>query len=1026
MEPVQPGLYEAIITERLKKALAASGLKHEFEKLDKADSPYLLAQYLNLLTVQTLESVDEDDARTKQLEVANAILSTLEGFNSNISGERVDNTKEFLRGVLAIGQNKLPQSPSTPLNESALFTGSSQSPQLSNELLFEMKSADRVDIIVSFIKNSGFRILREGFDSLRNRNIKVRIITTTYMGASDPEAITALSSYPNVEVKVSYDTNSTRLHAKAYFFERLSGYSTAYVGSSNMSNPAMTEGLEWNLKATQQDLPNIIKAFEAEFSSYWNDERFQAYKAADEAKLKKALIAGRSEQLPDQKLLLIDVTPRAYQERILEELHAERVIRNSYRNLIVAATGTGKTVISAFDYKKFCEQKEGRRPKLLFLAHREEILNQSIQTYRHVLKDASFGELMGGSNGDAASMDHLFCTIQTASSRKLWQSLGAKFYDYIVIDEAHHSAASTYEEILKGFSPEILLGMTATPERMDGDSILPYFNNRIAAELRLPEALEEKLLCPFQYFCVSDPVSIADNSFWDLGKYKTSALENAYVTNSVTSEQRLNAILSAIEKYNFGNISTVKGLGFCVSIKHAEFMAKAFNAKGIPSEALTSQTDDQIRKAAIQKLRSGELKYIFTVDLFNEGVDIPEANQVLFLRPTDSLTIFLQQLGRGLRHAKGKECLLVLDFVAQMHKKYRVDRKFAALLPNNRYNIQKEIEAGFPHMPPGCSIQLEAQAMEQVIANIKAAYSNLKNYVIETLKTFEQDTGKELTFSNYIYTYDIDPIKLLDMKPWNQWKNEAKGIVAEPEQDQTALQQAAVRVALTTGPNYLKIIKGLPESALSMAENGDNTAVMLHSLLWQKTGAKLGMTTLSDSFLRLKSNPRALSDLIEIADHKLDETKIAGKKPYPEVDLELHANYSYDQVKAALGKNSFNESGQSGPGVLHFPQYKSYALLVTLQKSDKDFSPSTMYKDYPIGRDKFHIESQSERSENHKDAQNCIHHKERGYSIHLFVRNTRSIGPATAPFQYMGKINYLEHKGECPIGFTWQLEYPLP
>ena len=455
-------------------------------------------------------------------------------------------------------------------------------------------------------------------------------------------------------------------------------------------------------------------------------------------------------------------------------------------------------------------------------------------------------------------------------------------------------------------------------------------------------------------------------------------------------------------------------------------MAKAFNAKGIPSEALTSQTDDQIRKAAIQKLRSGELKYIFTVDLFNEGVDIPEANQVLFLRPTDSLTIFLQQLGRGLRHAKGKECLLVLDFVAQMHKKYRVDRKFAALLPNNRYNIQKEIEAGFPHMPPGCSIQLEAQAMEQVIANIKAAYSNLKNYVIETLKTFEQDTGKELTFSNYIYTYDIDPIKLLDMKPWYQWKNEAKGIVAEPEQDQTALQQAAVRVALTTGPNYLKIIKGLPESALSMAENGDNTAVMLHSLLWQKTGAKLGMTTLSDSFLRLKSNPRALSDLIEIADHKLDETKIAGKKPYPEVDLELHANYSYDQVKAALGKNSFNESGQSGPGVLHFPQYKSYALLVTLQKSDKDISPSTMYKDYPIGRDKFHIESQSERSENHKDAQNCIHHKERGYSIHLFVRNTRSIGPATAPFQYMGKINYLEHKGECPIGFTWQLEYPLP
>jgi superfamily II DNA or RNA helicase len=593
--------------------------------------------------------------------------------------------------VLAIGQNKLAQSPSTPLNESALFTGSTQSPQLSIELLHEMKSADRVDIIVSFIKNSGFRILREGFDNLRNRNVKVRIITTTYMGASDPEAITALSNYPNVEVKVSYDTNSTRLHAKAYYFERLSGYTTAYVGSSNMSNPAMTEGLEWNLKATQQDLPNIIKAFQAEFTNYWNDERFQTYKPGDEAKLKKALVAGRSEQLPEQQLLLIDVTPRGYQDRILEELNAERVIRNSFRNLIVAATGTGKTVISAFDYKRFCESKGGKRPKLLFLAHREEILNQSIQTYRHVLKDASFGQLMGGSAGEAASMDYLFCTVQTASSRKLWQTLGDKFYDYVVIDEAHHSAASTYEEILKGFNPEILLGMTATPERMDGDSILPFFNNRIATELRLPEALNEKLLCPFQYFCVSDPVSIADDSFWDLGKYKISALDKAYVTDSATAEQRLNVIFSAVERYNLGNISHVKGLGFCVSIKHAEFMARAFNLKGIPSESLTSQTSDDVRKAAIQKLRSGELKFIFTVDLFNEGVDIPEANLVLFLRPTDSLTVFLQQLGRGLRHAKGKECLVVLDFVAQMHKKYRVDRKFAALLPNNRYNIQKEI-----------------------------------------------------------------------------------------------------------------------------------------------------------------------------------------------------------------------------------------------------------------------------------------------------------------------------------------------
>ncbi len=1024
---MQPGLYESIVTERLKKALAESGLKHEFEKLDKADSPYLLAQYLNLLTLQTLESVDEDDARTKQLEVANAILSTLERFNSNLSGERVDSTKEFLRGILAVGKNILPQSPSTPLNESALFTGSPQRPQLSNELLFEMKSADRVDIIVSFIKNSGLRILREGFDNLRDRNVKVRIITTTYMGASDSEAIKLLASYPNVEVKVSYDTDSTRLHAKAYYFERNSGYTTAYVGSSNMSNPAMTEGLEWNLKATQQDLPNIIKAFEAEFDTYWNDERFQKFKPSDEIKLKNALQAGRSEQSPEQKLLLIDVTPRDYQERILDDLQVERTVRGSYKNLIVAATGTGKTVISAFDYKRFCELKGGTRPRLLFLAHREEILNQSIQTYRHVLKDASFGQQMGGSTGDASSMDHLFCTIQTASSRELWRKLGEKFYDYIVIDEAHHSAASTYKDILTGFSPTILLGMTATPERMDGDSILPYFNNLIAAELRLPEALKAKLLCPFQYFCVSDPVSIADSTFWDLGKYKTSALEKAYVTDSATAEQRLKVILRAVARYNFDNIAAVKGLGFCVSIKHAEYMADAFNKEGIPSQSLNNETNHDVRKAAIQKLRSGDLKFIFTVDLFNEGVDIPEANLVLFLRPTESLTVFLQQLGRGLRHAKGKECLLVLDFVAQMHKKYRIDRKFAALLPDKRFNIQKEIEAGFPHMSAGCSIQLEAQAMEQVIDNIKAAYSNLKNYVPETLKTFEQDTGKKLTFSNYIYTYDIDPSRLLNVKSWNQWKNDALGLVAEPEPDQAILKQAAERVALSTGPNYLRAIKRLPESGLSMIKEKDPTALMLYALLWQKRGEKIGIKTIEESFQKLKSNPRALNDLVEVAEYSLNKTKTLGHRPYNDVPLELHAHYTDDEIQAAFGRNVFESSAQTGTGILSMRKWrKDYALLITLNKSEKDFSPSTMYKDYPINRYLFHWESQSAKKISHPEAQDMINHQRLGIGIHLFIRLNKQIGKTIQLFQYMGKATYVEHKGESPIAFVWRLDHPMP
>jgi len=1027
MSEIKPGLYEAVITKKLSAALMACGLEHETTKLDKEDAPALLSQFLSTAVLQTLESVSEDDARTKQLEVANAILSTLERFNPQLSGEKIQLSSEYLQGVKSVNQNSLPTRPATPLSQSALFTGAPLKPQMVNELLAEMRSADRVDILVSFIKNSGLRILQEGFNDLRNRNVPVRIITTTYMGATDPEAVNFLSCYPNVNIKVSYETKSTRLHAKAYYFHRNSGFSTAYVGSSNMSNPAMTGGLEWNLKATQCDLPNIMRAFEAEFGTYWSDPRFQEYsKERDDKKLRQALAEGRSESTLGQNIILFDVTPRAYQQRILDTLGAERSVRGSMKNLLVAATGTGKTVISAFDYKRFCELNGDSRPRLLFLAHREEILNQSLQTFRQVLKDVGFGRLMGGSASEPETMDHLFCTVQTAKSREIWSRLGKSFYDYIVIDEAHHSAAATYTEILSGFEPKILLGMTATPERMDGDSILPLFNNRIAAELRLPEALEEKLLCPFQYFCVADPVSIADSSFWEQGKYKVSALEKAYVQDAATAQQRLGAIFSALERYSYGNIESVKGLGFCVSIKHAEFMAESFNEKSIPSVALTSQTSDEIRKAAIQRLRSGNLKFIFTVDLFNEGIDIPEANLVLFLRPTDSLTVFLQQLGRGLRHAKGKECLVVLDFVAQMHKKYRVDRKFAALLAGNRFNIKKEIESGFPHVPAGCSIQLEAQAMEQVIANIKAAYSNLKNYVKETVASFEQDTGRRLTFANYIETYDIDPARLLNVKSWTAWKNEAFGIVSEPEPDYESLKQAAERIAQSTGPNYLKTIKELPQSGLKMIGAGDRTATMLHGLIWQKPASKLEMTEKSDSFNRLNRNPGGLSDLAEIAEYKLSITTTLGLRPYEELPLELHAHYGNDEIQAAFGRDVFSESGQKGIGVLHFPWCKSYALLITLTKSDRDFSPSTMYRDYPMSRELFHWESQSNTTSASESGQNLTRHRERGYSIHLFVRNTRTIGPTTAPFQYLGKATHVEHQGECPISIVWKVEHLMP
>lgn len=1027
MTKLKPGLYEVVLSERLRRLLAELGdNRASIVDLEDAEAPVMLSNHLGEAIRKALE-MEEDAA--KRAEIVNKVLRVLEELNPELGAAQeivgTNSEKSVLEAVLREGETRAPIRPSTSLSKSCLFTGSAGRPQMANELVSEMMSADRVDILVSFIKRSGVTLLLRGFEALRDRNVPVRIITTCYMGASDPEAVETLRKYPNVEIKVSYDTRHTRLHAKAYYFHRETGFSTAYVGSSNMSNPAMSEGLEWNIKATRSDSDHILKAFEAEFDGYWNSDSFEPYKAESKERFRLAIAEARNEKVDSGPVVFFDITPHPYQVRILEALQVEREYRKSFHNLIVAATGTGKTIIAALDYKRYCEANDGLRPKLLFIAHRDEILNQNLATMRNVLKDPNFGARMGGDHDTPAVMDHVFCTIQTANSKKIWEQLGRDFYEYIVVDEAHHAPASSYEGIFKGFAPKILLGLTATPERMDGGNILQYFGNRIAAELRLPEALDEKLLCPFQYFGVADPVSVEDDRFWQAGKYNIGALEQAYVDDSTQADSRVRTIIDALNRYQLGELAKTKGIGFCVSIKHANFMAERFTQKEIPSIAVTSETDDDTRKRAVRDLKAGTVKFVFTVDLFNEGLDVPEVNTVLFLRPTDSLTVFLQQLGRGLRHSKGKDYLQVLDFVAQMHKKYRVDRKFAALLPGTRYNIEREIEHGFPHVPPGCSIHLEKQAMDAVLKNIRAAYSNLRNYIPETLKTFRQDTGKELTLTNYLEAYAIEPERMFKDKTWTQWKV-AAGITPTPtDQDLDTLSPAVARACQVTAPGYLKHIKDLPQSGFSLIGEDSAAAYMMYSMLWGKTGEDRGLTSIQESFRRLSSNPSILSDLAEVADYQMSVTTCSGNKPYA-FPLELHGHYTNAEIQAAFGRNTFLGAPQTAPGVLRFKDKAAYVLLITLNKSEKDFSATTLYKDYPVSLNLMHWESQGRTTQDSNMGQDLVNHAGRGYDIFLFVRIDKKNGQLTSPYQFLGRGHQLRYEGECPISIIWKLEHQMP
>jgi superfamily II DNA or RNA helicase len=1025
------GIYDALLDENLRYTLSRHPeLRALLGKLDVEEQPTRYAAFVAAVVEQALREEPDSESR---LSICNRLIDLISGDakRDHLQQRRlVQAQKPVLLEITPpnYGTAGIPR-PHTSLTESSLFTGSPQEPQLVHELQREMCSADGVDILVSFIKWSGLRLLMPAFEELRERHISVRLITTSYMGASDAPAVEWLAHLPNVQVRVSYDTERTRLHAKAYYFKRLSGFSTAYIGSANLSHAAITSGLEWNLKVTGQDMKHILEKFTAEFETYWNSREFTAFDPNEPERLRGAIERARNTQVTAPGVFF-DLRPHPFQERILEALERERTTHDRWRNLVIAATGTGKTVIAAFDFQKFYLDRN-RQARLLFVAHRQEILQQSLITFRNILRDHSFGELLVGPF-EAARLEHLFCSVGMLTGRRLWEQLGNDFYDYIIIDEAHHGTADSYRPIFEHFAPRILLGLTATPERMDGKSVAADFGNRFAADIRLPEALEEKLLCPFHYFGIADPVALDQDRFWRNGKYDATALENVYTGAHALARQRLDAIVTALRRYE-PNLQLVKGIGFCVTIVHARYMADMFSTHGIPSAAFVTGVGDEQRAALLRDFKVGKITFLFTVDVLNEGLDLPEVNTVMFLRPTESLTVFLQQLGRGLRHAPEKDCLTVLDFVGQAHRRYRLDSKLKALLPKHRFAIDREVELDFPHLPAGCSIQFDRLSRQYVLDNIKINLRNLAVQVPDRLQTFAHETGQPLTFKNFVTYHDYEPETLLLNETWSGWKARAQLAEYPTDPDLVQLKPSLARATYISGVKEIdrlrSVVKDLRKAnvAEALAIAGD-AAMTTHYRFWGKPGAALGMATLEDSFQRLSCNPSILSDLDEILELSASETRGSGK--IPELPFacafELHAQYGTNEIKAPFGLATFDTAGQTGVGVFHVPIVKAYALMITFQKTEREYSPSTMYADYPISRELLHWESQSTTSQHSATGQNLIHCAERGYTILIFARDQKSKNGCTVPFIYLGNADLISYESERPIKIIWRLKNPMP
>ena len=1034
------GLYEQVINNALTSELAEiPEACKAVAPIDKAEASKVLAQYLADVVQKGLDNVlDNGGDLSAQIALTNQIVSLIQNTTkeADFAALGVDQRAEQLLALLreadprlAVGRTAADLSrPETSIAQSSLFTGAIHEPQMYTELKKEIVSADRIDMLVSFIKWSGLRLLMDELREFTQNGGELRIITTSYMGATDVKAIEELRQLPNTKIKVSYDTKRTRLHAKTYVFYRNTGFTTAYVGSSNLSNAAISSGLEWNVKVTKKDLPETIDKIAATFESYWNSNEFEYYSEDQKERLARALNAEKYFGSNNTEVYTMDITPYSYQQEILDKLEAERKVRGYNRNLVVAATGTGKTVISALDYKRFRKQNPGKPCRLLFVAHREEILKQSMYTFRAVLKDANYGEMYVGSY-KPDSIDNLFISIQTFNSQNFPAKTTPDFYDYIIVDEFHHAAAPTYQKLLTYYQPSILLGLTATPERMDGKSILSYFGNRIAAEIRLPEAIDRKLLCPFQYFGVTDTVDL-DTLKWSAGGYDKSELTNIYTLSGAMAQRRADLVVSSLLKY-VTDIDDVKGLGFCVSIEHAEFMCRYFNDHGIPSMYLTGSSPDEERKAAKQRLVTGEVRFIFVVDIYNEGVDIPEVNTVLFLRPTESLTVFLQQLGRGLRLAEDKECLTVLDFIGQANKKYNFEDKFAALLSNTTRSVTREIKDGFVSVPKGCYIQLEKKAARYILDNIRASYGNTAG-LVSRVASFADDTGLELTLGNFLDYYHLDPRAVYKFTSFSRLcaRADVSPDFQEPLED--ILTKAFARLAVIDSRRWISFLLDL----LPRLDDIDFTALpelqkrmlqMFYITIWGKAAEDWSSDEVLDNLYALSDSPVLLSELLELLRYRYEKIDFIDEPVDLDFDcpLDLHCTYTRDQLLVAL---DFLKPSTVREGVKWLPEKQLDVFFVTLNKADKDYSPTTMYNDYSINESLFHWQSQSTTAENSATGQRYIHHRERGSKVLLFVREFKSdrvTGGAEA-YTYLGTASYVRHTGSRPMNVTWKLDRPIP
>ncbi|MBQ6099850.1 MAG: DEAD/DEAH box helicase [Methanobrevibacter sp.] len=877
-----------------------------------------------------------------------------------------------------------------------------------NSIRDEIRDCDEFIISSAFITYSGIVQLLEEFRQLEKNNVKGKILTTDYLYFTEPKALRKLQEFKNLEIKL-YSQEKEGFHTKGYIFKKDDVY-RGIVGSSNLTMNALAVNKEWNVEFTSMEEGEMLAELKREFNDLWaqaddlNDVLPGYEKIYKDNKNFKS-IRKITDELKEQNIR--DLTPNIMQEDFIKNLRS-LIKQGENRAILVSATGTGKTYASAFAVKDF-------KPKrFLFLVHREQIAKQSIDAYKNIFQDHDNFGLLSGNSKDF-DKNYLFSTIQTMSKDDIYTKYDKNHFDYIIIDEVHKAGALSYQKIFRYFEPKFWLGMTASPERTDGFNIYDLFDNNIAHEIRLQEALEEDLLCPFHYFGITDV------------EFDTGEIDDDFTDfNLLASNKRVEYLLEKSEFYGYSG-DRIKALVFCSRKMEAQMLSEEFSKRGHPSVVLTGDDSQEKRLEAIDRLTNDDnpdkLEYIFTVDIFNEGVDIPEINQVLLVRPTESPIIFIQQLGRGLRKYKNKEFVVILDFIGHYKNNFMIPIALSGDRSYDKDKIRKYVMEGNKIIPGASSINFDEISKKRIFESIdKTTFSKIALFK-EKYNNLKFKIGKIPMLCDFYENGDMDPLLILNHSSFNCYAEFLQKVEEDynhpfDENQINCLKLISKNLADGKRPHELLILKCLMynksfdvdkiaellnekfelENQLKSIESAINLLKL--DFFTDKEKAKYGITTffhenynISNQFREFLSQETFrihLEDLIDFALLKYENVYHSNSK------LKLYEKYSRKDVCRLLNWPHDDSSTMYGYRIKH----NTCPIFVTYKK-DENISKSTQYEDQFINKESFSWMTRSNVKLESKEPQAIIHYAETDLEIHLFVKKSDDEGK---DFYYIGQV----------------------